>query len=66
MERETAKIIPFKPRGSVRGETQSAANDRQPFSFYAAVDFGAGWYHENAMREDTPRERASVVRLLRS
>ena len=61
MERESAKIVPFKPRASTRVATQSLASDG-----IATVDFGAGWYHENAVREDTPRSRASVVRLLRS
>ena len=61
MERESAKIIPFRPRASIRAATQSLANDG-----IATVAFGAGWYHENAMREDTPRGRASVVLLRRS
>jgi hypothetical protein len=65
MERETSKIIAFKPRASIRATTRSEANDGLPSSFYATVDFGAGWYHENAMREATPRDRTSVVRLRR-
>ena len=51
--RSQAKIIPFKPRANIRAATQSLANNG-----IATVDFGAGWYHENAMREDTPRGRA--------
>ena len=66
MERESAKIVPFKPRASTRVATQSLASDGIATDGIATVDFGAGWYHENAVREDTPRSRSSVVRLLRS
>jgi hypothetical protein len=62
MERESAKIILFRPRANIRAATQSLANE----AIIATVDFGAGWYHDNAIREDIPRGRASVVRLLRS
>jgi hypothetical protein len=61
MERESAKIILFRPRANMRAATQSMTNDA-----IATLDFGAGWYHDNAIREDIPRGRASVVRLLRS
>ena len=61
MERESAKIIPFKPRASMRAAPHGLASNG-----IATVGFGAGWYHENAMREDTSRGRAVVVRLPRS
>jgi hypothetical protein len=61
MERESAKIIPFKPRATMRAAPHSLSSKG-----IATVGFGAGWYHENAVREDTPRDRAVVVRLPRS